>query len=499
MAESCDHENEDDALLRSKHDALHVEGAVGPTTEHARACRALLASHFLSTWGQRGWEFTVGLIMLELQPNSLRLVAVWGLVDAAAAVAFGGALGRYVDGCLSRVQAASQMYVLQNAMLVISAVASLLLLWSDVRSGPAFWAALLVMMGAGAASTLGALGSTLSVEREWTKTLCGSDSAALAALNAAMRRIDLSCLIASPIMAGLDMQYGSLSAAVLLLLAWNLCSWFPEVLLLRYAQRCSPALAADKPAPAADSSSSSSSSSGGGGICRRIARSLDQQLQSWTLYACQPAAPAAAALALLYLTVLSWGTLMTAYLKTLGLPEADLAVWRGLGAASGILATLTFPPLHRRLGLVATATLSIWLQLACLLAAVVPSVAAAALGAGIRPLVRRYALVCGLVLSRFGLWSFDLAVTQLMQETCQHASLGAVNGVQGSVQSLFQMLAFGAGVLLPATDSFVWLMAGSCGVVALAAALCTAFALRTSCGAGLGSPLPEAQEEWSEA
>jgi iron-regulated transporter 1 len=300
--------------------------------------------------------------MLELQPNSLRLVAVWGLVDAAAAVAFGGALGRYVDGCLSRVQAASQMYVLQNAMLVISAVASLLLLWSDVRSGPAFWAALLVMMGAGAASTLGALGSTLSgkatilitailvmpgslsptpppdrlptvlpcaVEREWTKTLCGSDSAALAALNAAMRRIDLSCLIASPIMAGLDMQYGSLSAAVLLLLAWNLCSWFPEVLLLRYAQRCSPALAADKPAPAADSSSSSSSSSGGGGICRRIARSLDQQLQSWTLYACQPAAPAAAALALLYLTVLSWGTLMTAYLKTLGLPEADLAVWRG--------------------------------------------------------------------------------------------------------------------------------------------------------------------------
>jgi hypothetical protein len=62
-----------------------------------------------------------------------------------------------------------------------------------------------------------------------------------------------------------------------------------------------------------------------------------------------------------------------------------------------------------------------------------------------------------------------------------------------------QMLAFGAGVLLPATDSFVWLMAGSCGVVALAAALCTAFALRTSCGAGLGSPLPEAQEEWSEA
>ena len=31
-------------------------------------------SHFLSTWGQRGWEFAVGLIMLELHPSSLVLV-----------------------------------------------------------------------------------------------------------------------------------------------------------------------------------------------------------------------------------------------------------------------------------------------------------------------------------------------------------------------------------------------------------------------------------------
>ena len=48
--------------------------------EHVR--RALYGSHFLSTWGQRGWEFSIGLIMLELQPTSLLLVSVFGLVDA---------------------------------------------------------------------------------------------------------------------------------------------------------------------------------------------------------------------------------------------------------------------------------------------------------------------------------------------------------------------------------------------------------------------------------
>lgn len=47
------------------------------------------------------------------------------------------------------------------------------------------------------------------------------------------------------------------------------------------------------------------------------------------------------------------------------------------------------------------------------------------------------------------------------------------------------MLAYAAGVLVPATDRFVWLMAGSCGIVATAAALYTAFALRTRCGRGV--------------
>lgn len=218
-----------------------------------------------------------------------------------------------------------------------------------------------------------------------------------------------------------------------------------------------------------------------------------------------------------------------------------------LGAVSGILATLTFPPLHRALGLVATGGLSIWLQLACVAGATLPSVAAAA-GAAVGTSARLYAVVWGLVLSRFGLWSFDLAVNQLIQESVGSSSLGAVSGVQGSMQSLcqvrrlgghasgcacggwwcwvagallgapsvgiipvhhelpsiallvscrrlpaLQMLAYLAGVLVPATDSFVYLMAGSCCVVATSAAAFTAFALRTRCGGRLAMQLQVVQ------
>ena len=64
----------------------------------------------------------------------------------------------------------------------------------------------------------------------------------------------------------------------------------------------------------------------------------------------QPTREAAIALALLYLTVLSLGLLMTAYIKALGLAEAELAVDRGFGAMTGIIATFSFPLMRSRLG-----------------------------------------------------------------------------------------------------------------------------------------------------
>ena len=59
------------------------------------------------------------------------------------------------------------------------------------------------------------------------------------------------------------------------------------------------------------------------------------------------------------------------------------------------------------------------------------------------------------------------------------------------------MLAFLAGIVVSDPNHFVWLMAGSCGAVLVAALLYTSFALRWSCGRGgdglLDSPklLPE--------
>ena len=43
------------------------------------------------------WEFSIGLILLELRPDSLALVAFFGLVDSLAQVIAGPYIGAYVD------------------------------------------------------------------------------------------------------------------------------------------------------------------------------------------------------------------------------------------------------------------------------------------------------------------------------------------------------------------------------------------------------------------
>ena len=57
-----------------------------------------------------------------------------------------------------------------------------------------------------------------------------------------MKRIDLSCLIGSPILVALVMSKGGSASAVLVLLAWNMAAWLPECVLLQFAQQNSAAL-----------------------------------------------------------------------------------------------------------------------------------------------------------------------------------------------------------------------------------------------------------------
>ena len=74
------------------------------------------------------------------------------------------------------------------------------------------------------------------------KQLCGDDSAALGTMNSVFRAIDLTCLLASPMLSGFLMTFGSPLIAVVALALYCLTVWIPEVLLLRWAVKASRSL-----------------------------------------------------------------------------------------------------------------------------------------------------------------------------------------------------------------------------------------------------------------
>lgn len=66
---------------------------------------------------------------------------------------------------------------------------------------------------------------------------------------------------------------------------------------------------------------------------------------------------------------------------------------------------------------------------------------------------------------------------------------GAVSGVQGSLQSLFQTLSYVVGIAMHRAEDFTWLMAGSVSIVTIAATTFTTFAMRFHGAAASGGTL----------
>lgn len=108
---------------------------------------------------------------------------------------------------------------------------------------------------------------------------------------------------------------------------------------------------------------------------------------------------ASLSLALLYLTVLSFGGVMISYLKLVDYPDYLLGIMRAVAAGMGILATYLMPILSRRIGIVRTGLWSLWSETLAL----IPVVLAIALAGTLNKGTSSALLFGGMALSRVGL------------------------------------------------------------------------------------------------
>ncbi|XP_072198528.1 ferroportin [Excalfactoria chinensis] len=259
------------------------------------------------------------------------------------------------------------------------------------------------------------------------------------------------------------------------------------------------------------------------GCTARIAEPFITFRDGWVAYYNQPVFLAGMGLAFLYMTVLGFDCITTGYAYTQGLSGSVLSLLMGASAITGIMGTVAFTWLRRKCGLVRTGLISGVAQFSCLVLCAIsvfmpgspldltvspfadisarlfeneplPTIASPGGEPGVAfatgmpdlfngsaahanadpemspqpvPIISVSLLFAGVIAARVGLWSFDLTVTQLLQENVAESERGIINGVQNSMNYLLDLLHFIMVILAPNPEAFGLLVLISVSFVAM--------------------------------
>lgn len=326
--------------------------------------------------------------------------------------------------------------------MVLSCIGFLIMLtypnWTQSLAGKTF--ALSLLSGLACMEKLSAVLNTISVERDWVVVVAGTDEARLATMNAQMRRIDLFCKLVAPLAISLVDSY-STQVAALVTAALSIASVSVEYFAIARVYQAVPALREPK---SLDKDT----------LDRQPVSTRDRLLGAATVvstYVRHPAFLPSFALALLYLTVLSFSGQLITYLLAQDLNSASVALLRGVAALFELSATWLGPWLHRRIGAVRS---GIWFLNAELL------FVAIACGILWLPDERKSiiivtpTLVTMVILSRTGLWGFDLSAQLIIQDEVESDVRGTFSSLEASCQNIFEMMAFLSTIVFPRPEEF---------------------------------------------
>eukprot|EP00756_Hemistasia_phaeocysticola_P028573 Hpha_TRINITY_DN16182_c1_g5::TRINITY_DN16182_c1_g5_i1::g.8086::m.8086/K14685/SLC40A1, FPN1; solute carrier family 40 (iron-regulated transporter), member 1 len=209
--------------------------------------RMLYISHFLSTFGDRMWQFAVPMLMMDVWTDTLLPSAITGFTVAASCVFFMPYIGSLIDSSKTRLQT-MRVSIYGEASCIVLATLLYLPIVNEVRSGvdagrsnlTYFCFTGILLLSVGAELTMRA--GQIALEKDWAVVLAthtaGEEGVKvrLTRINAIMRNIDLSCKLLGPTAFGfiaqiIGSEYSAttaearaarLQASVLTLAAWNL-------------------------------------------------------------------------------------------------------------------------------------------------------------------------------------------------------------------------------------------------------------------------------------
>ncbi|TPX57326.1 hypothetical protein PhCBS80983_g03908 [Powellomyces hirtus] len=469
---------------------------ISPDKFDIRTGHILCVSYLFTTWSVRADEWATAIFLAYIFPHSLLQVSLYTLIVTLSAILFSGTVGGIVDRS-RRLVGIRVFLIIQKAAIATSAF--LLFVTSEWLRAHDAW----TYIGfSGVCSTgillrLANIGTTISVEKDWVVVLAAGKSDFLTSLNTHLRRIDLTCKVAAPLAVSLIGISLSTPVVMLVVAAMSLITIPIEWMFMSAVYRRHPALAVSKErhdldlsndslatsdrAPIGDRESPLSPTQSPGGPDQRrsalhlpayIVQKLRKDCRNWQKFFHHEVFLSSLAVAQLYMTVLAFGPVMITYLILQGYSATFLAGMRFLAVFAGLASTFAIPRMVRKIGLVRTGLWAVWCQFASL----VP--AAAAFWVMEDKVTAGILLFSGTILSRFGLWMFDLAQTQIMQERVDIAESGLINGMQSSLQNVFDLGASAATIIWSNPSDFYIPACLSVGLVFSSALTFTVYALK---------------------
>ncbi|KAF8415642.1 Ferroporti-1 [Terfezia claveryi] len=351
------------------------------------------------------FEFAALLFLATVFPNSLREMSVYALVRACSAILLAPAIGYYIDSG-NRLRVLTVSIVGQRVAVAASCMGFLALKLDFLKTfGGSRLLLLSVLILLACAEKLCSIMNTVSMERDWVVVIAEADMLRLQTLNARMRQIDLSSKLIGPLVISI-VDGTSTILAIWLVLILTLVSFPVEYLAIaKVSLHKHGGFPARPLSPSAPVMIGSAPPARGFGAYRRLLFEASLGYIQHSIFM------SSLAISILYLTVLNFSGQMVAYLLSIGYTSTQI----------GLLRTVSVGPTRAGLWFIN------W-QMACIAVAASFSWA--------------WGFIAGVILSRTGLWGFDLCAQVLVQEEVEPTFRGSFSSVEASLQNFFELCSY---------------------------------------------------------
>jgi solute carrier family 40 (iron-regulated transporter), member 1 len=439
--------------------------------------KLLYISHFLSCWGDRMWQFAIPVILMIVFKNTFMPTAVYCIIIYVGNMIAMQYIGNWIDKN-NRFQIQKKSITIENIAIVLSsAIISCLPFLVNINNIN-MKDKYIIYIGV-PIIVLGIIGETMnnaqiiSTEKDWIIIISESTDYSINTINKILKRIDLICKILAPATIGIiidrfDDNNQQIFVAGLVIGIWNILSFPLEIILKTIVYNQFPEL---RKKIHHHINGTIHSHEDGEQIHDHIEgenwfdiEHIHSNIQyhkkesccnfsSIKLYFSHPICLASLSASMLWMTVLSNGSIMTNYLQWRKVDLTIIGISRGLGALMGVIGTYLFGCINTRTkSEEKTGALSLWSFWIILLPILITFILKRT------SLITDYTLMGSCILSRSMLWMFELSLQNIMQKNIEEENRGKINTMHTTMYQLFYILINIFGIVFFKPEHFFYLV-----------------------------------------